>query len=183
MDTWMKSTNAARDEAERARSKAESDRNSAQEARDQAMKQLVQESGARNCSTGKDDRLKKEFEDMKQSLMSEREALQLSEAERKATRKDLDHAMKDLVHIRRENERLGNTIANTSRQLEETRASLASSKDEIKVQAAKAKEFEKRANSMIDEAKRSVNQLRSSSLLQEGLGTKAEIGWQRLPRR
>jgi chromosome segregation ATPase len=54
--------------------------------------------------------------------------------------------------------------------------SLAASREEIKVQASKAREFEKRANTMIEEAKKSVNQLRSSSLLQEGLRAKAEIG-------
>jgi len=121
-------------------------------------------------------RVKKDLDEVKQALVSEKEAFQMSEAERKATRRDMDSAMKELVQVRRENERMSNTLVSTGKQLEETKAALALSKEEIKVQAAKAKEFEKRANSMIEEAKRSVNQLRSSSLLQEGLRAKAEIG-------
>ncbi len=197
METWMKSTNSARDEAERARSRAEADRNAAQEARDQALKQLVTESGGRiaaqerlhEAEKERDEarseyismqrelsRVKKDMEEAKQALLSERESLNISEVERKATRKDLDNAMKELVQIRRENERLSNSVAHANRQLEETKSALAASREEIKVQASKAREFEKRANTMIDEAKKSVNQLRSSTLLQEGLRTKAEIG-------
>ena len=142
METWMKATNAARDEAERARSRAEADRNAAQEARDQALKQLVSESGGRiaaqerlhEVEKERDEarseyismqremsRMKKDVEEAKQALLGEREALQISEVERKATRKDLDNAMKELVQVRRENERLSNSVANVSKQLEETK--------------------------------------------------------------
>ena len=84
--------------------------------------------------------------------------------------------MKELVQVRRDSERASNALASTTKQLEESKVALAASRDDIRVQAAKAKEFERRANNMIEEAKKSVNQLRSSSLLQEGLRTKAEIG-------
>ncbi|KAL4523883.1 hypothetical protein Ndes2526B_g08113 [Nannochloris sp. 'desiccata'] len=47
VESWSKSSNAARDDAERARSRAEADRNAAQEARDHALMQLVHETARR----------------------------------------------------------------------------------------------------------------------------------------
>eukprot|EP00890_Picochlorum_soloecismus_P001590 jgi/Picsp_1/2431/NSC_05892-R1_peptidyl-prolyl cis-trans cyclophilin-type len=197
IESWMKSVNVSRDEAEKARSKAEADRNAAQEARDQALRQMVQETGLRlaaqermeevdrqrdearseNMAMKKEySKMEKEIESLKLMLAGEREALQISEAERKATRRDLDAVTKELVQLRRDNERLSNSLTTTSRQLDDTKAALSASKEDLKVQASKAQEFERRANSMIEEAKRSVTQLRSSSLLQEGLRAKAEIG-------
>ncbi len=197
VESWSKSSNAARDDAERARSRAEADRNAAQEARDHALMQLVQETARRASAEEALQQVEAERAALADALANERsaaghlqaalaeaqstgaadnEALQLAEAERRSLRRDLDSAAKDLVSMRRECEKLASSADEARRLLDATRLELTASKEEARQAAARASEGERRAAALAEEARRSVDALRSGVLLQEGLRAKAEIG-------
>jgi chromosome segregation ATPase len=197
VESWSKSSNAARDDAERARSRAEADRNAAQEARDHALMQLVQETARRASAEEALQQMEAERAALADALAqerfatgqlqaalaesqstgaSDREALQLAEAERRSLRRDLDAAAKDLVSMRRECEKLATAADEARRLLDATRLELTASKEEARQAASRASEGERRAAALAEEARRSVDALRSGVLLQEGLRHKAEIG-------
>lgn len=197
LESWSKSTQAARDDAERARSRAEADRNAAQEARDHTMMQLIQET-ARRASAEEalqqveveraaleealaaeraiDTQLRTALAESQSTAAADREALQLAEAERRSLRRDLDAAAKDLIAMRRESEKLANAADEARRQLDATRIELNAAKEEARQASARAMEGERRAAALAEEARRSVDALRNGVLLQEGLRAKAEIG-------
>jgi chromosome segregation ATPase len=199
LESWSKSSNLARDEAERARSRAEADRNAATEARDRALGQLVQETARRGAAEEAAQHLEAErtalaqaleteratvaqlhsqLSDLQSARATDREALQISDAECRSLRNDLDAAAKDIVALRRESEKAISAAQDTRRQLETTRTELASMKEEARTAAARAAEGERRAKQLAEEARRSVSALRSGVMLQEGLRAKAEIGMQ-----
>lgn len=197
LDSWSKSSNAARDDAERARSRAEADRNAAEEARDHALMQVVQETGRRVAAdeaAAKAEReraslaetvgsqqsmitsLETALENAQTEAASHKEALQLADAERRSLRKDLDSAAKDIVALRRELEKVISVAEDAKRQVEGARSEAATAKEEAKYANARLAESERKATAMAEEARRSVEKLRSGVLLQEGLRAKAEIG-------
>jgi len=197
VESWSKSSNAARDDAERARSRAEAARSAAEEARDHALMQLVQETARRASAEESLQQMEAERAALADALAYERsaasqlqatlaesqstgaadrEALQLAEAERRSLRRDLDAAAKDLVSMRRECEKLATAADEARRLLDSTRLELTASKEEARQAAGLASEGERRAAALAEEARRSVDALRSGVLLQEGLRHKAEIG-------
>jgi len=199
LESWNKSSQAARDDAERARSRAEADRNAAQEARDHALMQLVQETGRRATAEESAQHLEAERAALVEDLASQRtavshlqkslaesqtshaadcEALQLADAERRSLRRDLDAAAKDVVAMRRDCEKSSATAGDLRRQLDDLRSELSSARETARAEAARAAEGERKAAALAEEARRSVATLRSGVLLQEGLRAKAEIGMQ-----